>query len=82
MKWNVEFTKKAAKQVAVLSKRTQAALRLLVEDIQENGAAQPTWPNYSKLKQGKGIDKYHCHLYPRYFKMLISDLFFYARVML
>ena len=36
----------------------QKKLKVLVNDIQNEGPVQIKWPNYSKL----GKNKYHCHL--------------------
>jgi mRNA-degrading endonuclease RelE of RelBE toxin-antitoxin system len=66
MAWQVEFTKKAVKQVSKLNARPKAALRLLVEDLKTYGACPGNaWPNYGKLKAQKGQaneDRRHCHL--------------------
>lgn len=61
MSWNVNISKRAAKQIEQLSQRVQFALRLLVTDLQTKGPVAETWPNYSKLKGLTG-DKRHCHL--------------------
>lgn len=63
MAWKVEFTSKAGSQVAKLSEKARAALRLLVKDLQISGPAPGVgWPNYGKLKGKKNEDKRHCHL--------------------
>ena len=66
MIWNIEFTRKAAKQVNKLSTRAKEALRLLVEDLKTQGPFPGKgWPHYSKLKAQKGQaneDRRHCHL--------------------
>ena len=63
MIWTVEFTEKATDQVANLNEKAREALRLLVKDLQENGAAPGKgWPHYGKLKGKKNGDKRHCHL--------------------
>ena len=59
---DIEFTPKAKDQIARLSEKACEALRLLVKDLQTNGAAPGKgWPNYGKLEGQKG-DKRHCHL--------------------
>jgi hypothetical protein len=58
MTWTVSFTNKAAKQVKKLPDREKDTLIALVRDLQLTGAAQPEWPNYSKL----GGNRHHCHL--------------------
>jgi len=63
MKWNVTFTKKAAKQVISLSERVQFVLQVLVDDLIVKGPAPGlNWPNYGKLHGKKQDDKRHCHL--------------------
>lgn len=67
MGWIVKFTGKAKKQKDKLPERYRDALDALTLDIEMNGPAVPSWPNYGKLK-GKR-DYYHCHLNkgkPRY----------------
>ena len=63
MKWMVQFSSKANKQVKQLSTSIEAILRLLVEDLSHNGPFPGEgWPNYGKLNEGKNADKRHCHL--------------------
>ena len=51
MTWNIEFTPKAKDQVAKLSENARDALRLLIKDLQTNGAAPGKgWRNYGKLQ--------------------------------
>ena len=64
MKWKIEFTAKARKQVAKLSTQARDALRLLVLDLESRGPNPGSeWLNYSKLKgTKKQVDFRHCHL--------------------
>ncbi len=63
MRWEIEFTRDATKQIKKLPTRTVESLRLLVEDLKENGPAPGKgWPNYGKLQGFKNQDKRHCHL--------------------
>ena len=63
MKWQVEFTNVAHKQLKKLEPVVLAAMRLLVEDLMQCGPAPGKgWKNYSKLKGKKNEDKRHCHL--------------------
>ena len=57
-KWQVGFTKKAAKQVRKLPQGVQKVLRTLVFDMELNGPVRGNWKNYSKLSPGT----HHCHL--------------------
>lgn len=62
MGWTVAIHKRAAKQIRKLPKKLQAALLLLMRDLEANGLATGCgWKNYRKLKGMKG-DKYHCHI--------------------
>jgi mRNA-degrading endonuclease RelE of RelBE toxin-antitoxin system len=60
MFWNVEFRKRAKKQVGDLPLEVQERLFSLVLEIKKLGPIRITWPNYGKIK-GK-MDCYHCHL--------------------
>ena len=63
MKWNIEFTGKAAKQINKLPKSVQSILRLLVQDLSYMGPCPGKgWINYGKLRGKKSDDKRHCHL--------------------
>lgn len=63
MVWTIEFTNSARKQVSKLNKQAYHALRLLVEDLKNNGPAPGKgWPNYGKLKGKAKQDLRHCHL--------------------
>lgn len=63
MKWMIQFSNKANKQVKQLSASVEAILRLLVEDLSHNGPFPGEgWPKYGKLNEGKNIDKRHYHL--------------------
>ena len=51
MKWNVQFTNKAAKQSQKLDERVLLALQLLVDNLITKGPIPgKNWQNYSKLK--------------------------------
>lgn len=63
MKWTVELTHTARKQVKKLNRQATEALRLLVEDLKNQGPAPGKgWPHYGKLRGKKTEDKRHCHL--------------------
>jgi hypothetical protein len=63
MKWIVQFTGKAAKQVRLLDQRAILALQVLVDNLQSNGPAPGShWHNYGKLHGRKQEDRRHCHL--------------------
>jgi mRNA-degrading endonuclease RelE of RelBE toxin-antitoxin system len=66
MKWTIKPTTKLEKQISALPKGIQAAVQLLLEELELEGPMQPEWPNYGKLKGLKGVKKtdarYHCHL--------------------
>ncbi len=56
--WQVNMSKKVTKALPKLPKGVYDALRLLVLDMQQNGAIRGNWKNYSKL----GAHKHHCHI--------------------
>jgi len=58
MNWTVEFSNKAAKQIAKLPNAVADALAALVLDIEKGGAVRGDWPNYSKLSSLE----HHCHI--------------------
>lgn len=58
MKWRVDFTKKAAKNLGKLPENIQLRAALLVEEIRFGGPVRGNWKNYSKL----GPDTHHCHI--------------------
>jgi mRNA-degrading endonuclease RelE of RelBE toxin-antitoxin system len=58
MTWQVDLTKKTAKQKELLPKTIKEQLVFLIRDIEEYGPVRGNWPNYSKLKPGQ----HHCHL--------------------
>ena len=63
MKWNVEISNKAQKQLKKLDLDVVSVFRVLVEDLAERGPIPgKRWPNYSKLKTKKNEDKRHCHM--------------------
>ncbi len=61
MAWRVEFTPKAAKQVAKLPRRVWERLDTLRKNIAADGPLQPSMPHFGKLKNWPG-EYYHCHL--------------------
>ncbi|MEN8807966.1 MAG: hypothetical protein ABF291_10840 [Desulfobacterales bacterium] len=58
MKWSVELSKKAVKQLKKLPENVKFSLIALIRDIQVQGPVRGNWPNYSRL----GGDRHHCHL--------------------
>ena len=61
MNWNVNFSRKALKQITKLNKKCLITLRTLVACLEIMGPIPgKQWPNYSKLKGRK--DLRHCHL--------------------
>jgi mRNA-degrading endonuclease RelE of RelBE toxin-antitoxin system len=58
MKWTVEFTGKAKKQIGKLPARVRTTLFQLARDIEATGPVRGDWPNYSKLSSRE----HHCHL--------------------
>ena len=63
MKWDVVFTRQAAKQVQKISKRVLLVLQVLVGDLSLKGPAPGNaWPNYGKLHGWGKVDQRHCHL--------------------
>ena len=58
MKWQVNLSKKAVKQVKKLPEAVKASLIILIRDIEEQGPVRGNWPNYSRL----GSSRHHCHL--------------------
>lgn len=61
MRWTVEFTARAAKQVRTLPKRIAERVDALRKALEFGGPVQPSMPHFGKLKN-KGPDVYHCHL--------------------
>jgi mRNA-degrading endonuclease RelE of RelBE toxin-antitoxin system len=58
MKWTVNLTKTAKKQVDRLPKAVRQKLAVLLQDIEHSGPIRGNWQNYSSL----GGDRHHCHL--------------------
>ena len=56
--WTVHIPKRVGKLIEKLPMRVKEALYVLMDDLQERGAVQGAWANYSKL----GENKHHCHL--------------------
>lgn len=51
MEWEVLFSKRVVKQIGVLPREAQRAVRFLAEDLR-TGPTAPQWPNFSKLRRG------------------------------
>lgn len=63
MKWEVCFTRSAAKQANLLNKKAFLALQILIDDLSSWGPAPGKhWNNYSKLQGYRREDRRHCHL--------------------
>lgn len=62
--WHIEDSKKLEKQISALPEPIRPIIFALLADIEESGACQFEWPNYSPLKKSKNIpkDAFHCHL--------------------
>ena len=58
MRWSVNLSNKAAKQLRRLSENVKASLIALIRDIENRGPVRGNWPNYSRL----GGNRHHCHL--------------------
>ena len=58
MRWRVNLSKRAVKQVKKLPENVKSSLVALIREIEEGGPIRGNWPNYSKL----GINRHHCHL--------------------
>ena len=58
MRWHVNLSKRAFKQVKKLPENVKSSLVALIREIEEGGPIRGNWPNYSKL----GINRHHCHL--------------------
>ena len=56
--YKVIIHKKALKNIAKLPLQIQKKLKYLAMDLQNKGAMQPHWANFSKI----GENEYHCHL--------------------
>ena len=74
--WQVDFTRKARKQVEKLPDLVRASVYLLKAEMEREGPVQPEWHHYSKLV-GKKREYHHCHLnkgHPRYVAVwLVED---------
>ena len=66
--WEVRFSHRAAKQKGRLPQSVQDSLLALATDLELSGPMQPSWRNFSKMRNKRG-EYYHCHLNggkPRY----------------
>ena|SRR5579871_803062 len=62
VKWSIISTGSVDKQAQKLSENVLLQFRLLYVDLENKGPVATDWPNYSKLRGKKGIDRRHCHL--------------------
>ena len=63
MKWSIQISQKALKQIKKLNEDVVFLLSLLVNDLEQYGPFPgKAWRNYSKLKGRKNEDNRHCHL--------------------
>lgn len=58
MPWMVELTAKVIKARRKLPRGVDAALGLLMAEMELNGPVRGNWANYGKLSPGR----HHCHL--------------------
>ena len=66
--WEVRFSHKAAKQKGKLPQAIHDSLLGLATHMELSGPMQPSWRNFSKMRNKRG-EYYHCHLNggkPRY----------------
>lgn len=64
MSWEIRIKERVAKELKNRRKipiHVESAVIALIAELQKCGPAVK-WPNYSKIKQGKNIDRRHCHL--------------------
>jgi mRNA-degrading endonuclease RelE of RelBE toxin-antitoxin system len=62
MTYQIKVKNKVARGLGKLPENVRQLLYLLVNDLQDDGPIQRSWPNFSYL----GGDRYHCHLTYRY----------------
>ena len=58
MKWTVQITRKAEKQIKQVPESIRKKLFALLIDIEQAGPARGNWPNYGKLEN----TRHHCHI--------------------
>jgi mRNA-degrading endonuclease RelE of RelBE toxin-antitoxin system len=58
MNYRVVIKRKILRGIRKLPVTVQKKMKLLVDDLKENGPMAYNWPNYSKLSS----IEYHCHL--------------------
>jgi hypothetical protein len=58
MPWTVSLHREVAKVAQTLPQPVQDLLRLLLEELEGQGAVRGNWPNYGKLSR----TRHHCHL--------------------
>lgn len=59
--WQVDFTRKAQKQIERLPDLLRATVYVLKAELEQEGPVQPEWFHYGKLV-GKKREYHHCHL--------------------
>jgi hypothetical protein len=57
-RYKVTVKKRVLKNLAKSPESVRILFRHLTQDLQERGAVQNEWPNFSKLSE----NTYHCHL--------------------
>ena len=60
MRWTVDVTGRAAKQVKKLPEPVRTVYFALAKELEEYGPYRANWSHYGKLRGQK--DAYHCHL--------------------
>ncbi|MDR3090393.1 MAG: hypothetical protein LBU39_11370 [Desulfobulbaceae bacterium] len=58
MKYQINITRKAAKNALKMPRAEQARFKRLLTALEASGPVRADWPNYSPL----GKNEYHCHL--------------------
>lgn len=58
MTWEVNTSKAVVKALQKLPKTVQDALRVLMQELENQGPVRGNWQNYGKL----GPNKHHCHI--------------------
>jgi mRNA-degrading endonuclease RelE of RelBE toxin-antitoxin system len=58
MRYEVRIKKSVLKKLGELPEKIRIKLNYLILDLQEHGAIQKKWKNFSCI----GENKYHCHL--------------------
>jgi len=58
MAWEVRIRRKVTKDIEKLPALVQAALTILIREMEFKGPIRGNWPNYKRL----GLHRHHCHL--------------------